>query len=228
MNDNAEQRAEFVKQVRAYQQKVAGWFQQSLGFWRRDDDYTQSSEYQVALENYQKFNQQNSIDYSPVIEYARNLYERYEASDKGLDEKADSIIRYLGGGTALVTFGALLSIKAESRDTRVVGLCALVSLLPALICAVVAVYSAIRARMRRSAAVLPAVEWARRMAEHYRTKQEIELNVYLMFSPICEAAHYRNIMKARWVTLAHHSYCLCLACLAVPVIVVSACLAFLH
>ncbi|MFL5339885.1 MAG: hypothetical protein ACJ8F7_07020 [Gemmataceae bacterium] len=228
MNENAQKREELVEQFRDYQRKVAGWFHQRLGFWRPDDDYTQSEEYQKALKEYRKFKQIDGIDYSPVVQYARELCEHYEAVDKALDDKADSIIRYLGGGSAIVTFGAFLSVKGESHDSRIVGLCALLSLLPSLICALAAVYSAIRVRMPRSAAIFPEVDWARRMAEYNGTKDKTDINIYLMFSPISEAAHYRNVMKAKWLNRAHNFYCATLAGLIVPVIVVSICLASLH
>ncbi len=93
MNERAKSREELVDQVRAYQQKVTGWLNQTLPFWRKDDDYTESGEYQIALEAYQQFKKAEEVEYSPVVTYARDLYDRCDKSDKSLDEKADSIIR---------------------------------------------------------------------------------------------------------------------------------------
>ncbi len=104
------------------------------------------------------------------------------------------------------------------------GVVVLLSLVPSLLSAIVAVYSAIRVRQPRSAASLPPVEWALRMAEFYKTKDDIELNVYLMLSPICEANHFRNVRKAKWLSLAHAAYCISLSCLLVPIVGIAICL----
>src|SRR5207249_4332507 len=96
----------------------------------------QSEDYKAALDFYRKFQQQEGVDYSGVLAYARDLYDRHDKTDKLLDEKADSIIKYLGGGSALVTFGALLSIKSDNTNSCILGLVVLVLLIPSLVQAV--------------------------------------------------------------------------------------------
>jgi len=62
------------------------------------------------------------------------------------------------------------------------------------------------------------------MAEYNKTKEETELNLWLIFYPICEAAYYRNLRKARLVDLAHKSYLWAMGLLVIPVIGISVCL----
>jgi hypothetical protein len=224
MNEQVKDRDYFVSQLRDYHQKVAEWIKQTLAP-DDDDDYEQSPDYQQALEYYRAFKKQDEVDYSVVIAYARELHEKYDKTDKVLDEKADSIIKYLGGGSALVTFGALVSIKAENPWSCILGGVALVCLLPALACAINAVRHAIHVRRPRSAATLPHVKFAVEMAEYNKKKEDIELNLWLIFYPICEAAHHRNVQKAKRVEKAHKAYVWAMGFLIIPVVAIAICLA---
>ena len=65
------------------------------------------------------------------------------------------------------------------------------------------------------------MEYAVKIAEYYKTPKEIELNLWLMFGPICEAYHFRNQRKAKLLKYAHWCYFGSIACLLVPMIVVA-------
>ena len=217
MNDNAKQREELVQMFRDYCTKVGGWVSQT---WKADldDDYVKSAEYQAELKKYNDFVQQDDIKYDAVFDYARDLYDRYDKTDKLLDEKADSIIKYLGGGSALATFGALASIKTDSPFSAFMGMIALVFLIPSLVAATRAVYFAIKVRRPRSAATLPPVSWAVSMADWYKTDDKIKTNIWLIFQPICEAYNHRNCCKAKLVHNAHSCYQWAIGLLVLPVI----------
>lgn len=214
----------FLTKYEEYQQKVAGWIQQ---IWKvvPDDDYEQSQDFKAALDFYRTFEQKDGVDYSGVIAYARELYDRYDRTDKTLDEKADSIIKYLGGGSALITFGALMSLRTENLWNTVLGIVALLCLLPSLACAILAVRKAIHVRRPRSSASLPDVKFACDMAEFPKTKENLDLNLWLIFHPICEAAYYRNLQKAKLVDSAHRLYLWAIGLLIVPVVGIVVCLA---
>jgi len=184
MNDNERRRAEFVQKLRDYQSQVVNWFTQ-FRTTEDDDNYEQSDEYKAALEYYQKFKHQEGVEYGTALEYARSLFDRYDKADKGLDEKADSIIKYLGGGSALITIGTLLSIKPDSPLNLIFALVALVCLVPSIHAATRALHYAIMARKPRASATLPSVKFAVEMAEYHKTKEMIELNLWLIVTVHC-------------------------------------------
>lgn len=176
-------------------------------------------EYKEAVAKYQEFEAKDGVDYSCVLAYARELAGRYETTDKSMDDKAGSIITYLSGGTAIITFGALLSIKIDNTRTAILGLCALLSLIPFLCFTILAVRAALKVRRPQGAASLKEVPWAIEMAEHYKTKEQVELNLWLMYMPICTASLHRNECKAALVITAHRNYERALASLVFPVAV---------
>src|SRR5687767_2854389 len=110
--------------LRDYHTMVGGWIKQ---IWKSEpnDDYEKSPDYLEALEYYRKFKSQDGVHYDAAIDYAQKLHEGYEQTDKALDDKADSVIKYLGGGSALVAFGALLSIKADNQGSCILGIVAI-------------------------------------------------------------------------------------------------------
>ena len=216
-------RQKILDMYKEYQAKFKGWFER---IWQvqPDDDYERHEDYAAALEYYKSFVHKEGIDYSVAITYAHERYDRLDKTDKTLDEKADSIIKYLGGGSALITFGALMSIKADSWQISLQGLVALCSLIPSLFCAFMAVRYAVQVRRPRSSALTPDVKFAVEIAEHYKTNPEIALNLWLIFHPICEALIYRNMLKSKLVDSAHRWYQWALGLLILPVVGIAACL----
>jgi phage anti-repressor protein len=223
VSNTPKNREYYVNLLWEYQQQAAKWINQ---IWSSepDDDYEKCAEYVAARDYYRSFQMQEGVDYGVVIDYARELSERHEKTDKALDEKADAIIKYLGGGSSLITFGALLSLKADTPQACALGMAALLSLIPSLYFAVRAVSAALHVRRPRASAIVPHVKFAVEMAEFNKTKEKTELNVWLIFHPICEAMFFRNLQKAKWVESAHNHYRKAIACLGVPVVVISCCL----
>src|SRR5687768_10843568 len=60
------------------------------------ENFEGSPEYQAALAEYRQFEAKEDVDYSGVLTYARELADRYDKTDRALDDKADSIIKDLG------------------------------------------------------------------------------------------------------------------------------------
>src|SRR5581483_8766257 len=79
-------------------------------------------------------------------------------------------------------------------------------------------------RRPRGAALAPAVKFAVEIAEHYKTKEDVELNLWLIFHPICEALYFRNMQKAKLVDSAHYCYKRAMQWLFLPVAGISLCL----
>jgi flagellar basal body-associated protein FliL len=220
VNEASARRDELVKMFRDYRKKIAEWLEHPIP----DEDYEKSDDFKAAMEFYRIFKPQDNVDYGEPVKFARELYERYENTGKLLDEKADSIIKYLGGGSALITFGALVSLKIDNQWSCTLGIVALVSLLPSLVCAFLAVSSAINARKPQTAATLPNVKFAVEMAEYYKKQDELEPNLWLIFYPLCEAALHRNLRKAKIVHNAHTWYKRSMWLLLIPVIAIAICL----
>lgn len=218
MNENQKRREEIVQLFWEYQGKVAEWVRRKAWSTDTDDDYEQSDDYKAAVEYWNKFQQQEQVDYSVALAYARELFERYDKLDKALDEKADTIVKYLGGGSALVTLAALVSVKTDTFSSCLLGLIALVCMIPSLVAAILAVAAAIRVRQPRASATLLPVKFAVEMAEHYKLKDNTELNLWLMFHPICEAYHFRTFRKSSWVKRAHDCYRWAIGLLLFPVV----------
>jgi hypothetical protein len=223
MNHHQQNREYLVKKYEEYRLKVAAWAKM---IWQDapDDDYEKSPDYAAALEFYQKFEQKDGVEYRGVIDYARQLYDRLDRTDKTLDEKADSIIKYLGGGSALVTFGAFISLRAENLWSAVLGIVTLCCLLPSLICAILAVRKAVHVRRPQSSATIPDVKFAVEMAEFHKTSERLDLNLWLIFHPVCEALYFRNLQKAKLVATAHRLYLWAIGFLLVPLVGIIICL----
>lgn len=181
-------------------------------------DYQDSPEYLTAKTFWNEFKEEPEVDYTGVIAYARELFESCEQTNKTHEEKADSIIKYLGGGTALITFGALVSVKTDTIASTTMAFWVLICLIPSLLFAMRALGSAIRARMPASVASLKSVEFAVQMAEYNKDKDKTDLNLWLMLHPICESYQGRNAKKAELVKRAHRDYLRAIALLSVPLL----------
>lgn len=216
MSDKPSDREAFARMLREYHAKVYGWIERMMRG-NTEEDYTTSTDYTSALEYYRKFERIEGVDYSAAIVYAQELRDRYDKNDDTLDEKADSIIKYLGGGSALVTFGALLSIRPESHLSCILTLVATACMTPTLLLAIRSVSFAIKVRAPRDLAGLPPISYAVKMAEHYKVEDHVKINLWLIFHPLCEAAHHRNLLKATLLRKAHNYYRLAMTFLLLPV-----------
>jgi hypothetical protein len=218
MNDKATKRLELAKKMWSDNTaKFADWFAK-IKHGQLDANYEDCAAYKEALEFYQNFSHQDDVDYSAVVMFSRELFERYDKTDKALDDKADSIVKYLGGGSAVITAGALLAIKYDTVTNCIFSMVAILCLVPSLIAAFLAVSHAIHVRHPRDVAHLPDVKKAVEIAEFNKNKEEIDINIWLIYFPICEALLFRNMQKAESVCEAHRYYRLSIGLLAVPIL----------
>jgi len=68
-------------------------------------------EYQEAHKSKETFSPKEDVDYDWVHEYALLIYDRFDQAEKALDAKAESIIKFLGGGSGLLTLGAIVNLR---------------------------------------------------------------------------------------------------------------------
>jgi hypothetical protein len=240
-NENRKQQIdEFIKAIRAFSDEFRNALGRIGNLFRPTKvlEYDETEEYKAALGFFQSFDTPVStpetklilpigddtpkelptpVDYAPVVDYAKTLLERMEHTEKLLDEKADSIVKHLGGGAALITFGVFFSFKAESSRACLIGFLGLLSTLPVLYCTVRAIRYAIAGRMPQSNATLLGVDYAVKIAEHYKEKDKVEINLWLLLHPICQAYLHRNKYKAELVKKAHEYYLRALRWLFLPI-----------
>jgi len=197
--------------------------------WKKEEqiDHEETEAWNEAVDYYKAFEQKDNVDYTEAIAHVRQLYERHDKAEKLLDEKADAIIKYLGGGSALITFGALLSIKTDTVTSAVMGLCIILSFLPSLIFGILAIQHAIKVRRPHTAALPPDARYAVTICEHYQTKDKIAPNLWLTLHPLCVAASYRNMLKAKWVEDAYRYYKWAMFLLIVPIFTIAISLAII-
>jgi hypothetical protein len=109
------------------------------------------ADYLKAIEFTVRFQPLEGKDYEWVWDYAEELYRRLDSAYKELDDKADALIKYLGGGTGLFTLLAIATIPREKAPV-------LLWALPSLIAALVATALAAWARKPGETMVPPTVE----------------------------------------------------------------------
>src|SRR5438093_6944908 len=95
--------------LRLFKYRARKWLRQkwnslSLARWKGDLPFHQHADYTAATEFRKNFTplEGDEHDYDWVTDFAKFSYEKIHDGFDKLDEKADSIIRYLGGGSALV------------------------------------------------------------------------------------------------------------------------------
>jgi hypothetical protein len=100
-----------------------------------------------------------------VHPYAKDKYEHLSRASDRLEEKADSIIKYLGGGTAIVALAAFAGITKTTAP--IIGL-----LVPSIGCALAAVWHAVQARQPTKIPVPPRVDEAMSYVHAYKAQSE--------------------------------------------------------
>jgi hypothetical protein len=152
-------------------------------------------------------------DYAWVAEYAKTLWAYREASYKTLDEKADSIIKYLGGGTGLFAIGVLSKIDVKNAHI------AAFALFP-LLAGIVAVFLAIYARIPMFAPDPTDIKTAKEIYADGRGSKEEAIAAFLgQWHYLCECLAMVNDKKAFVVMCATWLYWFAIALLAVPLVV---------
>ena len=175
-----------------------------------DSTYLDHPDYKRALEFKADFSPTlDGDDYRWVCDYAQHTYDLLHDTFKYLDEKADSIIKYLGGGTAIAALAAVASVTGENAW-------AVLMLTPSLCCALKAVRLAMKVRAPVKTPGPPTIYEAIRYAEFHREKAEATF-LGLWFAT-CEGLAAVNAKKARELHGASRWYYRTLACLALPLL----------
>jgi len=181
--------------------------------------YEDSPEYKAAVSFFQTYDCKEDIEYEDIfVEYARECFDRCEKVDRSHDDKANSIIQYLGGGTALAVLAASFSAKFDTYVGLVMSMVFLLTLLPALVFAILAVSNAIFVRFPQPSTTLPNIKIAVEIIEFFKTKKEIEPRLWLVYHPMVEAAIVRNGQKAVRLHSAHQFYVLAIWSLLLPLV----------
>ncbi len=207
---------EIVKNAKEYREKLKRWVRQ---IWQieLEDDFTNTEDFKSAESYYQQFVIDNNVDYVQVSAYAQKLHEAYEDQDQNLDHKADLVIKYLGGGSAIITIGALLSLKTDTWQTCFIGSVILLSLVPSLWQAVLAIKSAISVVHPRFLSFLNPISYAVDIANYHKKSDAISIKLWLQLHAICESYQFRNIQKAKLVADAFKYYLRSIYCLSIPI-----------
>src|SRR5262245_13540499 len=145
-----------------------------------------------------------------ICEFAKTSYEKLQSTFERLDEKADAIIKYLGGGTAIVAIGALATMTFKTAPL-------LFLLIPAVLCALRAIYCATVARVPRRVFIPPRVSDAVNYANAFRKEAEV---VFIgEWNLACEGLELVTRQKAHHVTEATKFFYRSIFCLLLPLVV---------
>jgi|SRR5579864_160387 len=152
------------------------------------------------------------VEYGWVLEYAKTRYEHCSKILSILDDKADGIIRYLGGGTGLFALGALS--KIDSANSHLVWWS-----LPAIFAALVSLWFAWRVRKARTVPSLPSVLDAKEnYAEGCPTDGAAKAAFLGQWNLYCEGTRVECHAKAALLDRATCCYFIALVLLVLPLI----------
>ena len=180
-----------------------------------DTDFQKDADYQKQLEFARTFKprQEGADDtignYEWVVELAKEKYADLHKSFDGMDEKADAIIKYLGGGTAIIALGALASVNRS--NAWLVFL-----LVPSIVFALRAIFLATVARTPTEAPLPPTLRTAIEYAESYGS--EVETRFLAALHATCEGLKKVVAWKSQRVTKAAKCYYRALLLLLLPLV----------
>ena len=153
----------------------------------------------------------NSDTQKFAMKYGEDLWKFRNDVFKALDEKADSIIKYLGGGTGLFALGVIA--KADTSNAWLIKW-----VLPSLVLAILSVGFAIWARFPKETPGLPSVK---DLVIGYLDKVPDEMSQFVwQWHYAC--VHMKIVCdnKGWWIMLSSWAYCGAIACLCLPVVVI--------
>jgi len=177
--------------------------------WSWPDYIPDDPDYRKAVEFEETFTPHSDRDYDWVWTYASENFGRLETMYKDLDSKADSIIRYLGGGTGLVTLGAIATISKETAPI-------VLWMVPSVLIALAAIVFAARARVPVKTPFPPSVEGAVKYVNAF--DQQAKDTFLGQWHLTCEAMRLAIREKAWGVKWATRLFTLALTTLLLPFI----------
>jgi hypothetical protein len=168
--------------------------------------------YQEALEYMRIAAGSADTDYEWVAEYAKVRWEELNEEYEAISEKADSIIKYLGGGAGLLALG--LIAKGEHLNPGLILAAA-----PSMLAAIAAIVCAVNIRRPRWMPSLPPVRDAAEVAAAMPTKNE-SLAVFLgQWHLACQAMRIVCDQQSDRLHGVYRLYVWAVALLAIPVFV---------
>lgn len=171
----------------------------------------ENESYRHAVAFMQNLQAKEGIKYDWVLDYAKSLWAERLSEFTALDNKADAIIKYLGGGLGLFSIGVLAKIEPANAYL-------ILWAIPAVACAVVSLSLATWARKPNPAPALPPVEAAISYAEEDTDSEKARMAFLGQWNLVCEAHRLINLEKARRLGLATWFYCLALGLLILPLV----------
>jgi hypothetical protein len=154
-----------------------------------------------------------SRDYSWAYEYAKSLWEHRTKVFAIIDDKADSIIKYLGGGTGIFALGIIA--KVDSSNAYLAFWC-----LPAVVCALTSICFAVSARRVREVPSPPTVSQAiKEYVDSYDTADQAKAAFLGQWNLACVDMQIVCDRKSWFVEKATSLYFWALALLVVPLLV---------
>jgi hypothetical protein len=153
--------------------------------------------------------------YTWTADYARQLWDGGVKIFSTIDEKADSIIKYLGGGTGIFALGIIA--KIDSHNYYLAWLCA-----PSILCSLLAIYLAICARRPRGVPSLPPISQAFKFAEDYQNPTSAQRAFLGHWNLACIDMDLVCTRKAHLLEVAMKFYFAALGFLILPLLVAAA------
>jgi len=179
------------------------------GGWWEMKDCTSDPKYKEAITFKASFEPLEKVDYEWVNKYAEYTYQQLHGTFKYIDEKADSIIKYLSGGTAIVAIAAVANVTSDNAVLVLL-------LLPAFLCALFAIFLASSVRVPSPTTAPPDVKTAIDYADAYDVQGQA---TFLgLWHATCEGLAIVNERKAEKVMLATRFYVASIALLIVPIV----------
>jgi len=196
---------EWVDTARVLWVGVCARAKRMVVWWNADPfSFQEDPTYLDAVDFRKTFTPKDGVDYKWAWEYSEKQYEHLQEQFRYQDEKADSIIKYLGGGAGLVAIGSIVAITKQNAWL-------VFFLIPCLLCAVRAIQLASSVRTPKPALSPPSIKGAVLYAEQYGAAGQATF--IGQWHEACEALAKVGKCKSDIVKRAHRWYAAALYCL---------------
>jgi hypothetical protein len=157
------------------------------------------------------------VDYEWALEYAKLLWEDWNNTFNVLDEKAESIIKYLGGGTGLFALGVLSKIDSHNAHIAAWSF-------PTVIVALLSVFLAMWTRKPFQFPELPSIRNAKEAYADAIETKEAAVGAFLgQWNLACEKAKWICDRKAALLNWSTWLYFAAISLLLLPLLAAVIC-----
>ncbi len=170
----------------------------------------------AAADFARSFDPAEGVDYKWVAAYARDRHAAALAAFKELDDKAGSVIGYIGGGAGILTLAAVAALTDPKIPAAVVF-----ASVPSILAALGAAACAVAARLGRPVYMPPSIATAAEYAAFFRDRAEAAFaaQVHLCVALGLEVTD----RKRRWVDWSLGLFVAATALLLLPLVTAVAC-----